>query len=147
MPKFTKVQRPYYDTTVTVPVIPNLAQLILEQVEAKPETFDMGSWHGDETCDGPKVPSMGYRKCGTTHCVAGWAVVIAGAAGRKLELEVGDDTEDAARLLFEASALGENFPSFYGCERDALESLREFARREADVIASQELDGTKAVQR
>ena len=146
MPKYEKVQVDFHGWNIQVPVIPNLAQLILEQVEKKPERFDMGSWHGtvadadDDITDTPKPED--YEKCGTTHCVAGWAVVVAGKAGIELEKKL--FTEEVASMLFEHSALGEPFENFYGTSASALEELRDYAAREADVIASQELDGKVA---
>lgn len=45
MPKFEIVETQFEGRDVKVPVIPNLAQRILEEVQKEPKRFDMGSWH------------------------------------------------------------------------------------------------------
>lgn len=68
-----------------VPVIPDLDKRILELVSSDIGAFDMSLWH---TCE-------------TTHCRAGWAIVLAGEAGRALELHYGPAT--AGRMIYLAS--------------------------------------------
>jgi hypothetical protein len=46
-------------------------KLVVSTVLSQPEHLDMGQWHGS---------------CGTTHCLAGWAVHLSGAAGYALEV-------------------------------------------------------------
>jgi hypothetical protein len=139
--KFEIVETQFEGRPVKVPVIPNLATLILEQVQREPQRFDMGSWHckvGDDEFEDVPHPDE-YKKCGTSHCVAGWAIVIAGKEG--IELEKQCYTDDAAQLLFQHSILAEDFPSFYESRVNALSDLKAFAAREADALASQKLDG------
>ncbi len=56
---------------------PEIAASRLRDVAAEalltPQALDMSDWH----------------KCGTTHCIAGWAIHLAGPDGYRLEKEVG----------------------------------------------------------
>ena len=60
---------------------PTLKQKILEKIETEGCSLEMDIWH---TCE-------------TTHCLAGWAVVLSGEAGK--ELEAKSTTYLAGRLL------------------------------------------------
>ena len=80
-----------------------------------PEALDMGQWH---------------NACGTAHCRAGWAVVLAGEAGKALEAKIG--TPAAATLIYLASDPElDRFPSFYCGNADALADMK--ARAEAEA--------------
>lgn len=68
-----------------VPVIPELDKRILDAVRSGGGKLDMSLWH---TCE-------------TTHCRAGWAIVLAGDAGRALELHYGPAV--AGRMIYLAS--------------------------------------------
>ena len=61
-----------------VPVIENIHTKVLEAVKAKPELFNMESWHEE-------IENTEGNVCGTTHCRAGWVVTLAGEAGKALE--------------------------------------------------------------
>lgn len=69
----------------------DLRKRVLRQIEESPDTHDQVYWHS---------------VCGTRHCVAGWAVVLAGAKGSVLEARLSTDT--AAHLLM----AGASRPSF-----------------------------------
>jgi uncharacterized protein YjbI with pentapeptide repeats len=94
-----------YGANLDAPIVPDLDRKILEQIESDPESFDMSSWH---------------NSCGTAHCEAGWAVVMAGDAGRELEKEIG--TANAGTLIF-AKSCG-YVPNFYASNDEALADLR-----------------------
>jgi hypothetical protein len=66
--------------------VPGLAARVLEQITGHLESLDMRSWHSD---------------CGTKHCFAGWAVTLAGEAGKAAEKRL--DTASAARFLLGGS--------------------------------------------
>ena len=72
-------------TTPTVPVIENIHQKVYAAA-SQPGALNMRRWH---TCE-------------TTHCRAGWVIVLAGNAGRELERIVG--TARAAQMIYEASS-------------------------------------------
>lgn len=61
---------------------PGLAKKVLDQIETHPETHDQGVWHSD---------------CGTRHCCAGWACILAGYDGGLAEARLG--TKNAAMFL------------------------------------------------
>jgi hypothetical protein len=88
------------------PKIPDLDKQILERV-TNGGTLDMKDWH---TCE-------------TTHCRAGWAVVIAGEAGKVLESMLGPQT--AATLIYHAST--GSIPNFFASNDEAMEDLRKCA--------------------
>ena len=88
------------------PPVPTVAELdakILSCIE-NGGSLEMDRWH---TCD-------------TTHCRAGWAVVLAGYAGRILEERVGSYA--AGALIYEAST--GNVPDFFAENEDALEDIK-----------------------
>jgi hypothetical protein len=67
-----------------IPVIPNI-HIAIYEAASKPEALEMSDWH---TCE-------------KTHCRAGWAVTLAGEAGRELEKRF--DTLSAAMKIYDAS--------------------------------------------
>ena len=74
---------------------------IAARVDADPDRLYMGDWH-----------------CGTSHCIAGWAVHQEGADGYALERELGgagEGTRDAGLLLLGLEAAGK----FYAGDDDA----------------------------
>ena len=93
------------DTTILVPIIPNLDKRMLAAVEEG--TLSMTLWH-----------------CGSTHCRAGWALIFAQWRGKQLETYFG--TETAARLIYEAST-GRIAPNFYATQEDAVADIRRCA--------------------
>ena len=99
-----------------LPRIAKIHATILEAV-SKPGALDMGNWHKD-----------GY--CGTTHCRAGWVVVLAGEGGKVLEGVYG--TPAAAALIYQASDPSlERVPDFYAGNADALADMKRLAELEA----------------
>lgn len=93
------------------PKVENLDAKILFAIEQDGCRLDMRDWH---TCD-------------TTHCRAGWAVVLAGRSGRALESMLG--TNAAGALIYQASA--GYVPSFFDSNDAALEDMRKHATKEA----------------
>lgn len=65
----------------------------------------MGSWHA----------------CATTHCRAGWAITLAGEAGKALEQRVGPP---AAGSLIYLASVG-YVPNFYATNEDAMADMQE----------------------
>ena len=96
-----------------VPEVPGLCKAILEAVEAEPKLFNMSTYHTE-------------TPCGTTHCMAGWAVHLAGEQGYALEKKIGPN---AAGALIFAKSHGK-VPYFYGSNDVALEWLRNNAEPE-----------------
>ncbi|HZZ79643.1 MAG TPA: pentapeptide repeat-containing protein, partial [Gemmataceae bacterium] len=93
----------------SAPVIDNIDAKILAAIESPGCSLDMTDWH---TCE-------------TTHCRAGWAVNLAGPAGKMLEDRIGPAA--AGALIYAASRPGEPIPNFYATNEDAMEDLRECA--------------------
>lgn len=90
------------------PVVPNLDEEILRLVESGKGRLRMSDWH---TCE-------------TTHCRAGWAVVLAGAAGKALEDNYG--TEAAGAIIYVAST--GRVPNFFASNEAAMEDMRRSVR-------------------
>ena len=76
-----------------------LAQVVL----ASPDHLQMESWHSD---------------CGTSHCIAGWAIHLAGEEGARLEALNG--SEIAGYILLGPEADG----YFYSRKEDAIAWLQ-----------------------
>jgi hypothetical protein len=72
------------------------------QAALQPDALEMSSWH----------------TCGTTHCIAGWAIHLAGEPGRLMESMMG--AEVAGLLLLGADAHGH----FHDSNEKAMEYLR-----------------------
>jgi len=92
--------------------VPGLAAAVLRQITEHPDTWDQGVWHSE---------------CGTAHCCAGWAVVLAGKAGKAAEARLG--TASAARLLLG----GEGHPFDPADRREVIPWLQARAAEEAGV--------------
>jgi hypothetical protein len=92
-----------------VPIVAGLDRRILDAIEAG-GSLNMGAWHS----------------CDTTHCRAGWAITLAGAAGRELEARRGPF--HAGRLIYLAST--GRAPHFFATNEDALADIRKCAAEE-----------------
>ena len=105
-------------TYANIPVIPDIHKAIAAAVTAEGAVLDMRDWHGED------------GHCGTTHCRAGWAIHLAGDAGRALEEKV--DPSAAAALIYQASdpAL-ERVPDFHASNMDAMADIMQMAEGEA----------------
>jgi ribosomal protein L12E/L44/L45/RPP1/RPP2 len=112
----------YRERNPHVPVVPNLDAQILALVDAGTGKLEMSSWHGGEYAD--------ENICSTTHCRAGWAIAIAGKAGR--ELERNTDAFRAGRAIYLAST--GRVPHFFASNERALEDLRECAARQTMAV-------------
>jgi len=104
--------RRYRERNPDVPVVENLDSRILQAVTVGGGKLDMGAWH---TCE-------------TTHCRAGWAVHLAGAAGYELERKLGDPML-AGRAIYRAST--GRVPHFFATSTNALADITACAAREA----------------
>ena len=98
--------------SVHAPIIQNIDATILEAVKREGCHLEMEHWH---TCD-------------TTHCRAGWAIHLAGPAGKILEEEWGSCV--AGALIYNASRPGKLVPNFYATTEDALADLEACAKGE-----------------
>ncbi len=94
-----------------VPLIEKLDSKILAAVQSPGNSLEMGTWH---TCD-------------TTHCIAGWAVQLAGAEGKALEDKF--STATAAALIY--TKAGKRIPDFYCGNITAMEALQARAASES----------------
>ena len=96
------------DGLPAAPVVPRIDAAILSAIEAG-GTLNMSEWH---TCE-------------TTHCRAGWAVTLAGEAGRELERRTSPYL--AGRLIYEASRPGVPCPDFFANTQDAMDDIKRCA--------------------
>ena len=95
-----------------IPIIPNIDSAVLAAIEAG-GTLRMDTWH----------------TCNTTHCRAGWAIVLAGDAGAKLETNIGSAA--AGALIYAVSRPNKPVPDFYASNKDAMADIRASAQEEA----------------
>jgi uncharacterized protein YjbI with pentapeptide repeats len=106
--------KPLYEDS-DVPVIPQLNTQILKAVDG-------------EAAVG-KLEMSDVHRCDTTHCVAGWAVHLAGESGYALEQKIGWRWAGAA--IFRKST--GQVPHFFASNARALKDLRSRAAKEAEV--------------
>jgi uncharacterized protein YjbI with pentapeptide repeats len=100
-----------HDDLRDIPVIPDIHKAIYAAASA-PEALDMSIWH--------------TYACETTHCRAGWAVTLAGAAGAALEDKLG--TPAAATLIYLASDPDlKRIPDFHASNEDAMADMKRLA--------------------
>lgn len=71
--------------------------------------------------EGCALEMQSWHTCNTTHCIAGWAVII---HPQGLELEEKYGTSAAAALIFNASAVNP-IPNFYASNEDAMAWLKD----------------------
>jgi len=81
-----------------------------------------------EAASQPKALAMrDWHTCANTHCRAGWAVTLAGEAGKKLEAF--HNTELAAMLIYRESGYQINPARFYDTNEDALADMKRLAEQ------------------
>ena len=92
--------------------VPQLHARILDAIE-RGGSLEMQKWH---TCE-------------TTHCRAGWAVILAGPVGKYMEAQMG--TAAAGALITVASCPWmEKVPDFYATNEAAMAEIKVCAERE-----------------
>jgi hypothetical protein len=95
--------------TATLPVVPDAhlrLPIVAKVILSDPSRFDMSRWHS---------------KCGTTHCIGGWATHLAGNFGKVLEGQRGSALVAATCLLgLEAAS------HFFDDQVDALVFLMQY---------------------
>ena len=97
------------DAGVWIPKIEHIDDQILRAISAEGCRLEMVTWH---TCE-------------TTHCRAGWAIRLAGAAGMAIEGLIG--TGPAAALIYHMSRPGHPIPDWYASNEDALADIKRHA--------------------
>ena len=94
---------------VWIPKIEHIDAQILRAISAEGCRLNMSTWHA----------------CDTTHCRAGWAIQLAGAAGMAMEGLIG--TGPAAALIYHMSRPGYPIPDWCASNEDALADIEEHA--------------------
>jgi hypothetical protein len=112
--RLARMQR-YRERHPEVPVVEQLDAKILRAVTLGGGTLNMSEWH---TCE-------------TTHCRAGWAITLAGDAGRALEAEHGPHR--AGAMIYRAST--GRVPYFYATTENALADIWRCAEESGEVQA------------
>lgn len=102
-----------------IPKIKNIHTKIYE-ASKKEDALDMSCWHA----------------CETTHCRAGWVVVLAGEEGKELEEKT--STLFAAQQIYKASGYNISPCRFFDKETEALEDMRNLAEKEPRTIVKGE---------
>ena len=94
-----------------IPLVKNIDSKILKAVKVE-GALDMSTWHA----------------CGTTHCRGGWAIMLAGKAGKKLEEAT--SSELAAILIYRKARPNMPIPNFYASNAEAMADLERCAAAE-----------------
>ena len=68
-----------------------------------------------------------WHTCDTTHCRAGWAIILAGEPGKALERKHG--SEYAGRMIYRAST--GRVPYFFDSDKSAMRDIREQAAQQS----------------
>lgn len=106
----------YSKKSFNVPVVENIHQKLLEAV-SKPGALNMEGWHS----------------CATTHCRAGWIVVLASEKGKLLEDKT--HTPIAALMIYKASSPIRVHPfRFYDNNEDAMKDIIRCAEEEKSLL-------------
>ena len=93
-----------------IPAVENIHRAIWAAAR-QPGALDMGAWHGE---------------CGSTHCRGGWAITLAGDAGRELMERLGASL--AATLIYAASDRDlAAVPDWHASDADALADMERLA--------------------
>jgi hypothetical protein len=125
-----------------IPVIHNIDSAILAAIEPDRENFSMKHWHSTVDRDGYHYSDS----CGTAHCRAGWAIVLAGEAGRALEGKVGSQT--AGTLIYRKSRCWMPAPEFiHDTDSQALTDMRACAAHEQEYDEAAQEDKQRTKQR
>ena len=95
------------------PIIENIHQNVFAAA-SQDGAFDMSDWH---TCE-------------TTHCRAGWAITLAGDAGKALEDKIGPAAAAAAIYIASDPKL-ERIPDFHCSNETAMADMKRLAELEA----------------
>lgn len=74
-----------------------------------------------------KLDMRKWHTCETTHCRAGWAVVLAGKPGKDLEARVGSQT--AGTLIYLKSRPSKRLPDFFASDAEAMADLEACAKQ------------------
>ena len=101
----------YADLSDAPFAVPNIDAQILARIETDGK-LNMNNWH---TCE-------------TTHCRAGWAIELAGSAGKTLEFIYG--SEAAGNLIYAASRKGMKQPNFRASNEEALSDIKACAAKD-----------------
>ncbi len=97
------------------PVVENLFTAIKSSLDAKDFTLEMKSYHG---------------KCGSTHCVCGSAIHLAGQSGYELQKRYGPSVAGALIINASCPYLNGKVPNFEASNEDALKFINECAEKE-----------------
>jgi hypothetical protein len=71
-----------------------------------------------------------WHTCETTHCRAGWAIHLAGVAGKVLEHCCGSNVAGALIHIASSPALEGKVPNFFASNEAALADIRRLAELE-----------------
>ena len=104
--------------TIAMFAVPSLHRKMLAAIETEGCKLDMATWH----------------QCETTHCRAGWAVQLAGPAGKALEWAIGPAAAGALIHLASCPALDGKVPDFYASNEEALADIRRLAETEPEIV-------------
>ncbi len=75
-----------------------------------------------------ELPKEAAHLCSTSHCRAGWAVMLAGKKGMELEEKYGPDK--AGAMIYARSRPDKKIPSFYTTNREAKKDIEACAKEQ-----------------
>ena len=84
--------------------------------------------------DGNGLEMASWHTCETTHCIAGWAIHLAGDAGRVVASLLGSSVAGALIIRDSCSYLEGKTPNFYASNEEGLNFINECAEKESALV-------------
>jgi uncharacterized protein YjbI with pentapeptide repeats len=107
------------ENLVEICKVDNLFTKILNAIESGGE-LDMLDWHNES--------------CKTTHCMAGWAIHLAGEAGYLAERLLGPSCAGALIITQSCKYLSGVVPNFTASNAEGMEFIKECAEKEKAIV-------------
>ena len=88
----------------------------------------------DRIKDGCDLEMSCWHTCETVHCIAGWAVVLAGDAGRVAENLLGTNAAGALIINESCPYLNGKVPNFTSSNKEGMRFIEECAAKEREIL-------------
>ena len=90
----------------------------------------------DRIKNGGGLEMDSWHTCETMHCIAGWAVVLAGDAGRVAENLLGTNAAGALIINESCPYLNGKVPNFTSSNKEGMRFIEECAAKEREILAA-----------
>ena len=90
----------------------------------------------DRIKNGGGLEMDSWHTCETVHCIAGWAVVLAGDAGRVAENLFGTNAAGALIINESCPYLNGKVPNFTSSNKEGMRFIEECVAKEREILAA-----------